>query len=222
MVAAGALYAAMWLGYRHGWAWLDAVDASCLRALHDVGARHPAWVRFWEVFCDVVSPGTFRLLAVAAAVLAWLRRQWRVALLVLVSVELSELVSVTAKRLANRPRPVTAFVHESSSAFPSGHALGSIVGVLALLTVLPLFSQRLHAVAAAVVGALIVLAVGFGRVALNVHHPSDVLAGWALGYLFFTLCRFMCGGTGRRLRRPPVANPGRESAAMPPACPPPV
>jgi hypothetical protein len=28
---------------------------------------------------------------------------------------------------------------------------------------------------AAAVGALIVLAIGFARVALNVHHPSDVL-----------------------------------------------
>jgi len=30
-----------------------------------------------------------------------------------------------------------------------------------------------------------VLVIGVGRVVLNVHHPSDVLAGWAAGYLWF-------------------------------------
>ncbi|MBV8294545.1 MAG: phosphatase PAP2 family protein [Mycobacterium sp.] len=29
---------------------------------------------------------------------------------------------------------------------------------------------------------------GAGRVVLNVHYPSDVLAGWALGYLWFFVC----------------------------------
>jgi undecaprenyl-diphosphatase len=34
-------------------------------------------------------------------------------------------------------------------------------------------------------GAVIVAVIGVGRVALNVHNPSDVVAGWAAGYLWF-------------------------------------
>jgi hypothetical protein len=68
-----------------------------------------------------------------------------------------------------------------------------VVTVFALLTVLwPAMNRRLHVVAVWT-GALIVLAVGFGRVALNVHHPSDVLAGWALGYLYFAACARVFG-----------------------------
>ena len=40
----------------------------------------------------------------------------------------------------------------------------------------------------AVVGVATMALVGLARVALNVHHPSDVLAGWALGLLYFLLC----------------------------------
>ena len=39
----------------------------------------------------------------------------------------------------------------------------------------------------AALGGFVIVAVGVGRVALNVHHPSDVLAGWALGYAYFIL-----------------------------------
>jgi membrane-associated phospholipid phosphatase len=35
---------------------------------------------------------------------------------------------------------------------------------------------------------VIVVAIGLGRVVLNVHHPSDVIAGWALGYAYFVVC----------------------------------
>ena len=31
------------------------------------------------------------------------------------------------------------------------------------------------------------LLVGIARVALNVHYPSDLMAGWSLGYLYFLL-----------------------------------
>jgi membrane-associated phospholipid phosphatase len=38
------------------------------------------------------------------------------------------------------------------------------------------------------VTALSLLLVGIARVALNVHYPSDVVAGWSLGYLYFLMC----------------------------------
>jgi membrane-associated phospholipid phosphatase len=33
--------------------------------------------------------------------------------------------------------------------------------------------------------------IGVGRVVLNVHHPSDVIAGWAFGYAYFVVCLLM-------------------------------
>lgn len=222
-VAAAAVYAAMWLGYRQGWGWLTAVDSSSLRVLHDVGVKHPMWVTFWDVVCALFSPIAFRLLGAAAMVITLLKRRLRAALFLLVSIQFSELVTWAAKGLVGRPRPATALVRVSESSFPSGHALSAIVGVLALLTVLIPLTSRPAGAVAAVLGALIALAVGFGRIALNVHHPSDVAAGWALGYLYFALCGRLFGvsGLGRLGRdRRQAGNRAQGCAESLPACPP--
>ena len=211
-VVAGVFYAATWFGWTHDWRWLSRVDATALDAGWRIGVEHGAWVTFWHVLCSVFSPVTFRLLGIGLIVYEFTRRRrsspsrsalprkrgdpqhrCRVALFLIVTVELSGVVTELAKRLADRPRPETAMVDAASTSFPSGHALGSMVAVLALAVVL---LPRLHrhlwpwAIAA---GVLVVISVGVGRVALNVHHPSDVVAGWALGYLYFAACLPLLG-----------------------------
>ncbi|MFL5684916.1 MAG: phosphatase PAP2 family protein [Chloroflexota bacterium] len=62
--------------------------------------------------------------------------------------------------------------------FPSGHALRSIVLVSSVLFALPVRISR-KATAALVT---IVILIGVSRVYLGEHHPSDVVAGWLLGF----------------------------------------
>lgn len=190
-LAAVAVYALLWIGYAAQWNWLATIDSSALDSAHRYGVAHPGWVTAWDVFCTVLSPTAFRLVSLVAIVVALVRRNVRVAMFLLISVELSGLVIEVAKRAANRPRPATALVDAYETAFPSGHALGVIVGVLALLIVtLPVTRPPLRPWLIAL-GALAVIAIGIGRVVLNVHHPSDVLAGWVLGYAYFALCLLM-------------------------------
>lgn len=79
-------------------------------------------------------------------------------------------------------------VYAHGSSFPSGHALGAMVGVLTLLTVFLSLAPDRWRVTLMVAGGVVVAAVGIGRVVLNVHYPSDVVAGWVLGYLYYALC----------------------------------
>jgi undecaprenyl-diphosphatase len=186
-----AVYALMWIGYTLQWNWLMTIDSSWLDTTHRYSIAHPGWVTSWNVFCTVLGPTGFRLLALVVIIFSLVRRNLRVALFLVISVELSGLITEIAKQAANRPRPATALVSAPSTSFPSGHALGVMVGVLALLTVvLPVIHRPLRAWLVAV-GALTVIAIGIGRVVLNVHHPSDVLAGWALGYAYFIACLLM-------------------------------
>jgi membrane-associated phospholipid phosphatase len=65
--------------------------------------------------------------------------------------------------------------HVTSAAYPSGHATVSCAFALALCIV---FWRARSRSAVAAIAAANVLAVGFSRVYLGVHCPSDVLAGW--------------------------------------------
>jgi len=185
MLLAAALigYGVLWLGWVQQWAWLTAMDTSLLAA----AVPRPEWVHGWQLYCDVFGPWTFQLTAAVIAVIALLRRRFRPAIFLLVCVVLEGFVTEAAKDIAQRTRPVTAFAHESSWSFPSGHALGTLVGVLGLtaaaLALAPAHRRLIRIVAA--VGALVALLVAVGRVVLNVHYPTDILAGWLLGGAWF-------------------------------------
>ena len=61
-------------------------------------------------------------------------------------------------------------------------------------------------------GVVIVVTVGVGRVALNVHHLSDVIAGWALGYVLLRVVPVDTAGCAELTEadeRPAVPDTGR-------------
>lgn len=84
----------------------------------------------------------------------------------------------------HRPRPILPdpLTNESTYGFPSGHTLGSVVcfGMLAYLLGSPTLGRRgrLAAVAGA---ALLVICIGFSRLYLGAHYPSDVLGSFGAG-----------------------------------------
>lgn len=187
-VVAAAGYAVLWFGFAHGWGWVAGADDHALRLTYGFGIHRPAWIEFWNAISALLGPTALRVLAVVAVIVAWLKRRRRTAVFLTLTVLAMGPVTAAAKALADRPRPETALTAAASSSFPSGHALGIMVGVLAFLTVLlPLLPAQARQWAV-LGGAGAVLLVGAARVVLNVHHPSDVLAGWALGYLWFLVC----------------------------------
>ncbi|MDH3683616.1 MAG: phosphatase PAP2 family protein [Acidimicrobiia bacterium] len=81
------------------------------------------------------------------------------------------------KWLVARPRPTIRTIPESLStySFPSGHAANTaaLVGALILIT-----RGRTARLSVAVVGSIALIAVGFSRLAIGAHYPSDIIGGW--------------------------------------------
>jgi undecaprenyl-diphosphatase len=96
---------------------------------------------------------------------------------VLVAGTLIAVVATSAiKEAFGRARPflVPHLSDYANPSFPSGHASNT----MAMLLLIAMLTRRSWAVAAALGLAF---AVGWSRVALGVHWPTDVLGGWMLG-----------------------------------------
>ncbi len=107
----------------------------------------------------------------------WLKQFRNHALLIVVGVGGASVLSFALKAFFARARPELwqHLVNETSFSFPSGHAIAS--AALATSIVAAVWFTRWRYVAMAA-GAVYVLIIGFTRLYLGVHYPSDIIAGW--------------------------------------------
>jgi len=187
---------------------------------HDRTANFDYYVRMR--IHEFASPGlTKAMIAISfvggdgltiAAILAvglFLYFRWRRATLWLVVTILGALVlDLTLKYAFHRPRPTPFFVAlPRTYSFPSGHALFSFCfyGVLAGL-LMGRIQSRLARILIWMAAAILVAAIGFSRIYLGVHYPSDVIAGYLTATLWVsTLLALDRVRAGRRKASPRVS-----------------
>jgi undecaprenyl-diphosphatase len=150
---------------------------------------NPVALHTFAVLTMIGTPGAW---IVVAAVALWLavRRDWLL-FWAWVTINLGGgVVQYALKVSVHRRRPLdaAAFLHDRSYSFPSGHTMdATITYTLLAFVVATVFELPAHRRAPLyVAAAALVVLVGFSRIYLGVHYPSDVFGGFAAGVAWLT------------------------------------
>ncbi len=138
------------------------------------------------------NPNTVVIFAGITFLLLWWRR-YREEAKVFVFACLGGLILNTGLKLFfAKPRPELwhRLISETSFSFPSGHALGSMVlyGYTAYCLGInyPKFAKVIY-----IMAATLIAAIGISRLYLGVHWPTDIIAGYGVGFLWLMICIMM-------------------------------
>jgi undecaprenyl-diphosphatase len=173
-----------------------AFDRRILLSLREPGnladPLGPTWIEETaRDFTGLGGHGILGFVTLATIIYLLLTRRRGAALLVLAAIGGGMLLSMVLKMGFERPRPdlVPHGMRVYTASFPSGHAMLSAISYLTLGALLARVHD-LRRVKAFFLGLAIVLTimVGFSRIYLGVHWPSDVLAGWCVGSAWAGLC----------------------------------
>lgn len=135
-----------------------------------------------DAMLAVTATGGFIAVPVLMVIFAagfWYYHRRAKAVILLVTITTLAAMNLVLKLLFERPRPDLRpeLVDTSTFAFPSGHAMLS--SALAFTLVALLWHSRWRWLVV-MFAAVYVSAVGFSRLYLGVHYPTDVIAGWCI------------------------------------------
>ncbi|MFP8941900.1 phosphatase PAP2 family protein [Streptomyces fenghuangensis] len=199
-----------------GWDPLLDLDAHVTAELHRTAVAEPGWTRLNRVLTDWVwDPWTMRAVLLLTVVWLVLRGARRPALWLSAAAIAGTVLQQVLKALFDRDRPRWSDPVDSASfaALPSGHAMTAAL-TCGLLLWLAHLRQAGRPVRLAVVwvGAVSVAGVGFTRVYLGVHWPTDVVVGWLLGFAVAAAAAALWSGRGTRPSRPERHGPEGSSS----------
>ncbi len=181
VVAATTLFVFGWLAEEVLEGGTQRFDAFLRTAIHQLAT--PGLTRLMLAFSflgSVVAVTTMCLVAICVSL--YFRHARTAALLAITMLGVAAL-DVSLKHAFHRPRPTAFFgTSPSSYSFPSGHAFGSLCFYGVLAAILAARVRRRDAKFCLWIAAVLLIGmIGFSRIYLGVHYPSDVIAGYLAG-----------------------------------------
>ncbi len=166
---------------------LDKFDEFFLKWLHEILPPSFIYIAKPIYFIGEAEVAVF-LVLLSIGILVW-KRLWLEAQTVAVSsLTILLLIDKVLKPLFYRRRPLGRLLDNiHGRSFPSGHASGNLMLYFLLIYIIsvrfPQYRNILYAIA-----TIVLILMGISSCYLRVHWITDILAGYCLGYIFFTVC----------------------------------
>ena len=178
----------------------EAFDRAVLTWIH---AHGTGWLDTSAM--EVTALGSFVVLAVIGlmvSLLLWHLEKERYVALIWLAVTGSLVLNQTLKAVFARARPdvFERLVDVGNLSFPSGHAMNSMVFYTVIsYSIGHVVGPGRARTVVYTLGAILIGVIGWTRMYLGVHYPSDVVAGYTVGFAWATICAVLTEAWGKRL-----------------------
>lgn len=153
--------------------------------------KNPANIHFAKTFTVLGNTSTILIETIILFVVLLIFRKFAYAIFTAGTMICANGCNWILKHIIQRSRPsVRHLIYADGYSFPSGHSVGSaaLAGVLIVLTTL-IIKKKLPKLVLCFIWFLFPLIIGYTRIFLHVHYPSDVFGGWMEGIAFVLLCK---------------------------------
>ena len=174
-----------------GWALLVASNSAFIQSFDKavigvVCNTNVANISFARTFTNLGNTSTIVVEAIILFVILIAFKQYAYAWFTAGVMIVANAFNWIIKHMVQRPRPtVRHLVYADGYSFPSGHSVGSaaLFGILIVLIIL-IIKNKFWKTFLIIVWTLFPLMIGYTRIFLHVHYPSDVVGGWLGGITF--------------------------------------
>lgn len=113
-----------------------------------------------------------------------IKKYKREAIFLFLTISGGYVINLSLKYLLKIPRPTIDPIYiEKFYSFPSGHAMNAFIFYAALAYLTYHFTKnRTLSIFSTVIAGTLIFLIGFSRIYLGVHYPSDVIAGFIAGF----------------------------------------
>lgn len=147
---------------------------------------NPFTVFVFTLFTKFVTTwGIITLLVISLGIIWWRSRDYVGMIVLAVGTYLSDEINQWLKLTVGRERPlIDASIYAEGHSFPSGHAMVGIMfyGFLTYFVFTKLKNSK-HKLILVITMSVIIFSIGLSRLILNAHYPSDVIGGFAAGFI---------------------------------------